>query len=123
MILLDTPNAESFARRIRERFYGNTQVLKGQVRMERKNGHRFITEMVEHPWRSLGDFGKQSRRWRTSSYAAPDISSGPKPARKLKYDHFYSLSSWVYAPLMGIGWIAENGSVTTVEASSRPSSC
>ena len=47
VILLDTPDAESLAKRIRERFHGDTQVLEGQVRMERKNGHRFITELVE----------------------------------------------------------------------------
>ncbi len=47
VILLDTPDAESLARRIRERFLGETLVLEGQVRMERKNGHRFITELVE----------------------------------------------------------------------------
>jgi len=47
VILLDTPDAESLAQRIRERFYGDTQVLEGQVRMERKSGHRFITELVE----------------------------------------------------------------------------
>jgi ABC-2 type transport system ATP-binding protein len=47
VILLDTPDAESLAQRIRERFYGDTQVLEGQVRMERKNGHRFIAELVE----------------------------------------------------------------------------
>jgi len=47
VILLDTPDAESLAQRIRERFYADTQVLEGQVRMERKNGHRFITELVE----------------------------------------------------------------------------
>src|SRR5579863_10236091 len=47
VVLLDTPDAESLAQRIRERFYGDTQVLEGQVRMERKNGHRFVTELVE----------------------------------------------------------------------------
>jgi len=47
VILLDTQDAESLAQRIRERFFGDTQVLEGQVRMERKNGHRFITELVE----------------------------------------------------------------------------
>ena len=48
VILLDTPDAESLAQRIRERFYArDAQVLEGQVRMERKNGHRFITELVE----------------------------------------------------------------------------
>ncbi len=47
VILLDTQDAESLAQRIREQFFGDTQVLEGQVRMERKNGHRFITELVE----------------------------------------------------------------------------
>jgi ABC-2 type transport system ATP-binding protein len=35
------------AQHIRERFFGEAQVLDGHVRMERKNGHRFITEIVE----------------------------------------------------------------------------
>jgi len=47
VILLDTPDAESLAARIRQRFLGDAQALGGQVRMERKNGHRFITELVE----------------------------------------------------------------------------
>lgn len=50
VITVDTSDAESLAQRIRERFFGDTQVLDGQVRLERKNGHRFITELVEaHP--------------------------------------------------------------------------
>jgi ABC-2 type transport system ATP-binding protein len=50
VIMVDTSDAESLAQRIRERFFGDTQVLDGQVRLERKNGHRFITELVEaHP--------------------------------------------------------------------------
>jgi ABC-2 type transport system ATP-binding protein len=47
VIVLDTPNAETLAQHIRERFFGEAQVLDGHVRMERKNGHRFITEIVE----------------------------------------------------------------------------
>ena len=47
VILLDTPNAESLAERLRERFHVNAQVLEGQIRLERTNGHRFMTDLVE----------------------------------------------------------------------------
>lgn len=47
VILLDTPNAESLAERMRERFHVNAQVLEGQIRLERTNGHRFMTDLVE----------------------------------------------------------------------------
>lgn len=47
VILLDTRDAESMAERIRSRFNVDAQVLAGQVRMERENGHRFITDVVE----------------------------------------------------------------------------
>ena len=35
------------AERIRARFNVDAQVLGGQVRLERENGHRFITDVVE----------------------------------------------------------------------------
>jgi ABC-2 type transport system ATP-binding protein len=47
VILLDTPNAESLAGRMRERFHVDAQVLEGQIRLERSNGHRFMTDLVE----------------------------------------------------------------------------
>jgi ABC-2 type transport system ATP-binding protein len=47
VILLDTPNAESMAQRIRDRFHVDAKVLGDQVRVERENGHRFITDVVE----------------------------------------------------------------------------
>jgi ABC-2 type transport system ATP-binding protein len=47
VILLDTPNPEALAERIRGRFNLDAQVLGGQVRLERENGHRFITDVVE----------------------------------------------------------------------------
>jgi ABC-2 type transport system ATP-binding protein len=47
VILLDTRDAESMAERIRARFNVDAQVLAGQVRLERENGHRFITDVVE----------------------------------------------------------------------------
>jgi ABC-2 type transport system ATP-binding protein len=47
VILLDTPNPESMAQRIRERFHVDAKVLGHQVRLERENGHRFITDVVE----------------------------------------------------------------------------
>jgi len=47
VILLDAQDAESLAERIRTRFNLDAQVLAGQVRLERENGHRFITDVVE----------------------------------------------------------------------------
>jgi len=47
VILLDTKNPDSLADRIRARFHLDAQVLQAQVRIERENGHRFITDVVE----------------------------------------------------------------------------
>jgi ABC-2 type transport system ATP-binding protein len=47
IILLDTLDAEALAEKIRIRFRLHPQVLDGQVRLERENGHRFITDVVE----------------------------------------------------------------------------
>lgn len=47
VILLDAKSPESLAERIHARFHLDTQVLNGQVRIERENGHRFITDVVE----------------------------------------------------------------------------
>jgi ABC-2 type transport system ATP-binding protein len=47
VILLDAKDPESLAERIRARFHLDAQVLQTQVRIERENGHRFITDVVE----------------------------------------------------------------------------
>ncbi len=47
VILLDARDAESMAARIRTLFHVEAQVLGGQVRLERENGHHFITDVVE----------------------------------------------------------------------------
>ena len=47
VILFDARDAETLAEQIRARFNVNAQVLAGQVRLERENGHRFITDVVE----------------------------------------------------------------------------
>jgi ABC-2 type transport system ATP-binding protein len=47
VILLDAKDPESLAERIRARFHLDAQMLHGQVRIERENGHRFITDVVE----------------------------------------------------------------------------
>src|SRR5947207_1781310 len=47
VILLDTRDPEALAEKIRDRFEVDAQVLDGQVRLERENGHRFITDVVE----------------------------------------------------------------------------
>ena len=47
VILLEADDAESLAQRIRPRFGVEAVVLAGKVRIERENGHRFITDVVE----------------------------------------------------------------------------
>jgi ABC-2 type transport system ATP-binding protein len=47
VILLDTKNPESLAKRMQSGFSVDAQVLQGQVRLERESGHRFITDVVE----------------------------------------------------------------------------
>src|ERR1700720_3149609 len=47
VILLDARDAESMAERIRTRFNVDAKVLGGRIRLERENGHRFITDVVE----------------------------------------------------------------------------
>ena len=47
VILLDSKDPDSLARGIGERFHLDAQVLQGKVRLERENGHRFITDVVE----------------------------------------------------------------------------
>lgn len=47
VILLDSKNPELLAQGIDQRFHVNAQVLQGKVRLERENGHRFITDVVE----------------------------------------------------------------------------
>ncbi|HTZ97832.1 MAG TPA: ATP-binding cassette domain-containing protein [Terriglobales bacterium] len=47
VIVLDSKDPEKLARGIGERFGLEAQVLQGKVRLERENGHRFITDVVE----------------------------------------------------------------------------
>src|SRR6266700_2384928 len=47
VIVLETENHESLADRIRERFTTDAQVIDEQVRIEKRNGHRFVTDLVE----------------------------------------------------------------------------
>ena len=47
VILFDSKDPESLAQRIRARFGLDAQVLQRQVRVERENGHRFVTDVVE----------------------------------------------------------------------------
>ena len=47
VILLDAPDAEVLAEKIRIRFRLHPQVLDGQIRLERENGHRFIPDVME----------------------------------------------------------------------------
>src|SRR5580693_9321099 len=47
VILLDAKDPDSLAEGIRARFHLDAQMLHGQVRIERENGHRFITDVVE----------------------------------------------------------------------------
>ncbi len=47
VILLEADDPESLAKRIGARFGVEAAVLAGKVRIERENGHRFITDVVE----------------------------------------------------------------------------
>ena len=47
VIVLETDNPDSLALRIEQRFGGSVAVLDGKVRMERREGHRFITDIAE----------------------------------------------------------------------------
>ncbi|MGH9512421.1 MAG: ATP-binding cassette domain-containing protein [Terriglobales bacterium] len=47
VIVLDAKDPDSLADRIRIRFNTEAQVVQNQVRLERQNGHRFITDVVE----------------------------------------------------------------------------
>ena len=47
VILLEARDPESLARRIAERFGGAPAVLDGKIRLEREQGHRFVTDVVE----------------------------------------------------------------------------
>jgi ABC-2 type transport system ATP-binding protein len=47
VILLEAANADSLARRIEQRFGVAAAVLDDKVRMERTEGHRFVTDLVE----------------------------------------------------------------------------
>jgi ABC-2 type transport system ATP-binding protein len=47
VILLEAEQAESLAMRIEQKFRIPATVLDGKVRMERKEGHKFITDLVE----------------------------------------------------------------------------
>ncbi|MGH9498893.1 MAG: ATP-binding cassette domain-containing protein [Terriglobales bacterium] len=47
VILLDARDPASLAQRVQQRFHLEAQVLQNKVRLEREQGHRFITEVVE----------------------------------------------------------------------------
>ena len=47
VILLEADEPESLADRIRVRFHVNASVMGGKIRIERENGHRFVTDLVE----------------------------------------------------------------------------
>jgi ABC-2 type transport system ATP-binding protein len=47
VILLEATDPESLAARISERYGLPASVLAGKVRLERENGHRFVTDVVE----------------------------------------------------------------------------
>jgi ABC-2 type transport system ATP-binding protein len=47
VISVETPQAQPLAEQISKRFGIEAKVLEGSVRIERTNGHKFITELVE----------------------------------------------------------------------------
>ena len=42
-----TANPAEMARRVKERFGGQAEVVNGAVRIEREKGHEFITDLIE----------------------------------------------------------------------------
>jgi ABC-2 type transport system ATP-binding protein len=47
VIVMEARDPESLAKRIRGRFGGPCTVIDGKVRLEREQGHRFVTDVVE----------------------------------------------------------------------------
>lgn len=47
VIVLETPDPEQLREQIRQRFGGEASVLAGRVRLERRQGHKFVTDLVE----------------------------------------------------------------------------
>jgi ABC-2 type transport system ATP-binding protein len=47
VIMMEARDPESLARRMSERFGATATVIDGKVRLERENGHRFVTNVVE----------------------------------------------------------------------------
>ena len=47
MILIEAYNPESLADRIRIRFKLQVTIMDNKIRLERENGHHFITDVVE----------------------------------------------------------------------------
>ncbi len=47
VILLEARDPESLAQRLRARFDVKAALIEGKVRIERENGHRFVTDVVE----------------------------------------------------------------------------
>jgi ABC-2 type transport system ATP-binding protein len=47
VIVLETKDPERLAGKIRTQFRTDTNVVEGQVRIEREHGHRFVTDLVE----------------------------------------------------------------------------
>jgi ABC-2 type transport system ATP-binding protein len=47
VVVLETADPDSLAKRIQQRYGTETAVLDGKVRLEREAGHRFVTEVVE----------------------------------------------------------------------------
>ena len=47
VIVLETDDPESLARRVQVRFDIEARAIGGQVRIEKENGHRFVTDVVE----------------------------------------------------------------------------
>ena len=47
VIVLEAKDPESLATRIRGRFEIEVRVIDGQIRIEKANGHRFVTDLVE----------------------------------------------------------------------------
>ena len=124
VILLDAKNPDSLAERIRARFHLDAQVLHGQVRIERENGHRFITDVVEA-------FPGEIEAISVSKPTLEDVFHSPHRTsfldgrrRKTQRNKFEGTRNPMMlvpsvilgiVPLMGVAWIVLKASVTTVD--------
>jgi ABC-2 type transport system ATP-binding protein len=96
VILLETSQPESLASKIHSRYGLDATVLDGKVRLEREQGHRFVTDVVEafpgeidaisvaKPTLEDVFIHRTGHRFWTEQQAAEEIETGKKKQKKKK---------------------------------------